>query len=339
MSTRAHKCCPYDPVLVAGQTLNSRFRAIVWLLWLCFLGTAGSIEQASAASFSACAHAYYTAGLVGCGAVPYQPLLDQGVDVKAVLSSSIDGEDTYRKESAAAAAYGSDLSGQGRVLGLGIEPMADVRGLVEVTGLADPTSITYASVTSNATASVRQRVSAIVGTPEEIANAPVSLLLAWGLSLSQQQTAREDAVTSNFSAGFTVTGSSVGGQQNINEHVDKTYQNWDPFGISPYLANTQDYVTITASASVSLYMAAGVESQFGNSYAQAVADPFLYVDPTWQYAQYFVVEQESLLHPGEWVPVTREWQQPVPEPQTWGMLLAGLCLVGVTAQRRKQART
>jgi len=38
----------------------------------------------------------------------------------------------------------------------------------------------------------------------------------------------------------------------------------------------------------------------GTIEAQAVADPFLYVDPGWEYAQYFEVQQESMLNPGEW---------------------------------------
>jgi hypothetical protein len=74
----------------------------------------------------------------------------------------------------------------------------------------------------------------------------------------------------------------------------------------------------------------------GSAEAQAVADPFLYIDPTWEYAQYFMVEQESLLYPGEWAEVTRIWQQPVPEPETYAMMLAGLGLVVAAVWRRKQ---
>jgi formylglycine-generating enzyme required for sulfatase activity len=50
----------------------------------------------------------------------------------------------------------------------------------------------------------------------------------------------------------------------------------------------------------------------GSITGQAIVDPFLYVDPTWEYAQYFTVQQESLQHPGLWVEVTRGWQ--IPEP-------------------------
>ena len=45
-----------------------------------------------------------------------------------------------------------------------------------------------------------------------------------------------------------------------------------------------------------------------NGSAQAVADPFAHIDPDWEYAEHFVVEQESVLNPGSWVEVTRIWQ-------------------------------
>jgi hypothetical protein len=281
-------------------------------------------QEAAAASFSACARASYTVGdSQACGKGSYEPLLEgQGLDVKAVVSSSVDGENTTQREVAAAAAYGSDLSGQGRVLGLGIEPMADVRGLVELTSVS---SYAQAGILSNASASVRHRVSAIVGTPDGIADGPVSLLLAWALHLSRELTGPETGWIDNFSAQFIVSGSSVSGQRALSESVDQTDTNWDPSGVSVYLAHTRDDITITATAGVSLnfrYPAPALTSL----YAQAVADPFLYVDPTWEYARYFVVEQESLLKPGTWVPVTRDWRstQPVPEPASWLLLATGI---------------
>jgi hypothetical protein len=42
--------------------------------------------------------------------------------------------------------------------------------------------------------------------------------------------------------------------------------------------------------------------------AQAVADPLLEVNPDWQYAPYFTVVQESIQHPGEWIEITRGWE-------------------------------
>jgi len=47
-----------------------------------------------------------------------------------------------------------------------------------------------------------------------------------------------------------------------------------------------------------------------------------------------MVQQESLLHRREWVEVTRVRQQPVPEPETYGMLLGGLGLPGLAARQR-----
>jgi hypothetical protein len=48
--------------------------------------------------------------------------------------------------------------------------------------------------------------------------------------------------------------------------------------------------------------------------AQAVADPLLEVDPDWEYAPYFVVVQESINRPGEWIELTRQWTNTIVQP-------------------------
>jgi hypothetical protein len=153
----------------------------------------------------------------------------------------------------------------------------------------------------------------------------VSLLLAWALQLSRDLTGPETGWIDNFSAQFIVSGSSVSGQPVLNKRVNQTDTNWSLSGLSIYLARTRDDITITAGAGVSLNFRNPAPA-LTSLYAQAVADPFLYVDPTWEYARYFVVEQESLLEPGTWVPVTRDWRstQPVPEPASWLLLATGI---------------
>jgi hypothetical protein len=48
--------------------------------------------------------------------------------------------------------------------------------------------------------------------------------------------------------------------------------------------------------------------------AQGVADPLIQVDPDWEHALYFMVVQESLQRPGEWLEITREWENIVLRP-------------------------
>ena len=97
-----------------------------------------------------------------------------------------------------------------------------------------------------------------------------------------------------------------------------------PFGISRVVSEEQGqlngilsfttaagtYFHIRANTSVGAYAETKHEScpNPSNSSAQAVADPFAYVDPSWEYAEHFVVEQQSELNPDEWVEVTRKWQ-------------------------------
>jgi len=74
-----------------------------------------------------------------------------------------------------------------------------------------------------------------------------------------------------------------------------------------------DEITIGVSAGAhATYedVSTGSTKQRFGKFAQAVADPFLFVDPNWEYARYVAVEQESLLYPGTWVQVTRAWRNP-----------------------------
>lgn len=83
---------------------------------------------------------------------------------------------------------------------------------------------------------------------------------------------------------------------------------------------------------VSLFANAGQTTS-----AQLIVDPFIVVDPGYAYADYFGVYQKK--SDGTWVELNRDWIQPVPEPETWIMLLTGLGLLGAGVRRRTTLRT
>lgn len=59
----------------------------------------------------------------------------------------------------------------------------------------------------------------------------------------------------------------------------------------------------------------------GTTYeAQAIGDPLVTIDPAWENAHLFMVEQEDQLHPGVWAEIDRSWMNEVP----WTDATAGL---------------
>ena len=64
---------------------------------------------------------------------------------------------------------------------------------------------------------------------------------------------------------------------------------------------------------VSLYGAIAEDSKF-----TGFIDPYLTVDPNWEYAPYFMVQQESVAIPGEWATINRDYLNPVPLPPSSG---------------------
>ena len=67
---------------------------------------------------------------------------------------------------------------------------------------------------------------------------------------------------------------------------------------------------------------------------QIVVDPYIYIDPTWEYASYFGVYSQPGPNDGDvWQLVNRDWMTPVPIPPT--VWLLGRGLLGLVGLRRK----
>jgi len=68
-----------------------------------------------------------------------------------------------------------------------------------------------------------------------------------------------------------------------------------------------------------------------NSGGQIIVDPYIYIDPTWQYASNFGVFSPD--KNGVWTQVNRDWMTPVPIPPAVWLLGSGL--LGLVGLRRR----
>jgi hypothetical protein len=264
--------------------------------------------------------------------------------------------------SAAAAAYGSDTSsGSGlldpRLLGYAIEPMVDVQASAHLQcsvttdlGVFPCYNGTTAAgaMSASATASVNHRViqrgivdPALQGIFNGLNSIPV--YVDYHLSATASNTGYVP-FGSNAAASFSMGAFNVIADTNPNDSCPPNASCFlnEVSGrlqtrLAPSTIDSTVSFVITAQADANAQVGADFQTQRLDGWAQAVADPYLYIDPTWEYAPYFMAQQESLINPGEWVEVTRIWTQPVPEPETYAMMLFGLGLVITVVRRRKQA--
>lgn len=259
---------------------------------------------------------------------------------------------------AAAATYGSDTSGGDGILdprlqGYAIEPMADtmanVHRLCTVNGGPYYCS-GYVTTWASASASVNHRIvqrgipdisPELQGILDTLGTVHVRL----DYSLSATATNPDGPYASLATAAFSVmqgnaalisrkacaSSTTSSGCTSVGEESST----WESVLDRSTVDNEVIYTINAGAGALASTIWASSDGQFFE--AQAVADPFLYLDPTWEYAPYFMVQQESLLQPGEWVEVTRIWAQPIPEPETYAMMLVGLGLVITVVRRRKQA--
>lgn len=252
---------------------------------------------------------------------------------------------------ARAAAYGSDSSVQGGVLdprmnGFAVEPMADVAAaaILSCTENGSPAKCPSAwGVSAQASARVNHRI--VPRDPNQVPIGPgdkVPVILDYALHAYSSAPVPLDLFYSRSFAGFSVfLGDQVlYGRKACSvaaTFLDCTSLNdesgsWQAaLDYSDHSQETIYAIGVRAFASATLHGLTGSPPAL----ADAVADPFLRIDPDWQYASYFMVQQESALHPGEWLEVSRVWTQPVPEPASGALLALGVGVVVGAVHRRK----
>ena len=286
------------------------------------------VSLVDAAEFVASA----TAGSVSTQSGLWNPRKSEGLVAvqSAHADSSTNWWDTFGESSgqmsASAATYGSDTAIDGGLnpglLGLSVEPMADTMASASASakGLAGG-----AGARAYATAHVKHRVVARAY-PDSLRNvldplAVIPVRVNYKISVQTQTARGRDDYVDSY-AWFVISGPDVDFYDGVSDYSlghAKGGTVEDTLRLKVRRSNssqTHTYtISVEAQTRVSVRVADGARSIFG----QAIVDPFLYIDPAWEYAQYFTVEQESLQSTGRWAEVTRAWRAPVPTtgPGTW----------------------
>jgi len=273
---------------------------------------------------------------------PYQPR--NSYDLTA-YSAHADIIAQSKQAVASLAIYGSDTSRTGYVTdpalalqGRGVEPMVDALLESDARGPAgypyDPAVDAVPGASAEGTVTVQHRVvlNPAVSPPTNVDqllnNVPVNLRWRYHFfgsgSVTGQFAFYVDSSTGDCASGV---GGICGG---FGANSDDPNFLPDNSGTLPF------YAVATTSAreaiydiTVSLYGAIGAGSKI-----TGFIDPYLTIDPNWEYAPYFMVQQESVAIPGEWVAINRDYLTAVPlPPSLWLFGSALLGLVGIGRRR------
>jgi hypothetical protein len=204
-------------------------------------------------------------------------------------STNIDGTIITFSGASSAAVYGSDASWNLRLAdklsGKSLEPMADVMASGSASGNYNGGG--SAGVGASACIETTHRIVERPGNPYPQNSIPTNVKFRISNNTSGVGSARTEVRA--VSGGSTVCTQTLDQDGEVDDNCAMT-------------SSLGTNITIRTCAEVSVNLTHGAGS------AQAVGDPFLEVDPTWEYAQYFVAKQESVVVLGEWKEVTRDWK-------------------------------
>ncbi len=235
---------------------------------------------------------------------------DQGLI--AVVSAAFDDDFTtgwdpnlYYTISAAAGVYGSDTS-RGFVQIQGVEPMADAAASYNGT-------YSWGAAVAKAHVTVQHRVivNAMNGPlPPGLAHLiyDVPVKLAYKLSLHGCDPKDQGSKAMSFARFHWIKPDDPNNsyQYVVLDQCGEELAGDLAVKVAATTEQQTNIYTITAWAEA-FANGTGASAQSPRTVTtQAIADPYLYIEP--EYAQYFIVQQESLEHSGEWIEVSRDWQ-------------------------------